>query len=143
MTDYKLTIHNDGKGRYQSFGSALQGDDSWLYGYGENELEAIAELKAKVAEEIVRLQSINWNDVTYVGSSGFPLQQPITLSDAQETALWVARRYNNHSLFFRDDIHQLVRKAFMGREFVEQDDVLSSEEIDLLFRGLNISETIN
>ena len=53
----KLRIRDDKKGRRQSWSAEVEGDDCYgFYGYGPNQNEAIAELKANVSKRITELQ---------------------------------------------------------------------------------------
>jgi hypothetical protein len=70
----KIKVHNDGKGKWMSFEASLNLDT--VYGWGENEQEALEELKNKltdIATELARCVSGNI-EIEYVDGSGVPLK---------------------------------------------------------------------
>ena len=70
----KIKVHNDGKQRCMSFEAYL--DLNTVYGWGEDEQEALEELKNKltdIATEIARLISSNV-EIEYVNGVGEPLK---------------------------------------------------------------------
>ena len=59
-----VEIYNDGKNEYESFEASLDVDTAYFLStpcYGENEIEAVKNLKDRVEEFILQLQSIDWN----------------------------------------------------------------------------------
>lgn len=70
----KIKVHNDGKGKWESFEASIELDNVW--GYGATEQEALQELKNKltdIATEITRCISGNI-EIEYVDASGNPLK---------------------------------------------------------------------
>lgn len=66
----KIKVHNDGKGKWMSFKASV--DLNTVYGWGENEQEALQELKNKltdIATEITRCISGNI-EIDYVDGKG-------------------------------------------------------------------------
>lgn len=70
-----VKIHNDHKEKWQSFDASLDDSKSDIYlcGYGSNKEEAINELKLNVQKKIEELQSINFDNVSWVDCVGNPL----------------------------------------------------------------------
>ena len=78
-----IRVHNDGKGKWQSWEADLD-EDSWdlwtsgsapnMVGYGEDEAEAIEDLKKGVAYCIKHLQEIDYSKRIYVGYDRTPLK---------------------------------------------------------------------
>jgi SHS2 domain-containing protein len=64
-----IKVHNDGKGKYQSFEAYITGDID-IRGYGETEEEAITELKYKLDELIHTISNTDFNLIQYVDCKG-------------------------------------------------------------------------
>lgn len=70
-----VQIHDDGKGKNYSLYADLNESESDInvFGSGENKEEAIYQLKLKVDLKIIELQSIDYNNITWVDCTGNPI----------------------------------------------------------------------
>lgn len=69
----KVKLHNDGKGKYQSYEMYLDSRHA-LYGYGKDEAEAKEGLKASIDAAIVELQNLDLDNPEIVDYKGDPIK---------------------------------------------------------------------
>lgn len=70
----KVLVHNDGKGKYQSFSAWAENVDANI-GYGATKEEAIEDLKNNVLQLSEQLKKINFEDIIMVDYFGRALEK--------------------------------------------------------------------
>ena len=69
-----IKIHNDGKGKWQSFEATWDEQGFYLQAYGETEQEAIDNLKKERDILIMNLNNVDFSEVVYVDWKGDTIQ---------------------------------------------------------------------
>lgn len=105
--------------------------------------ELLAEEKQHIVDAWKRGNQLGWAMQTDWDSDAVryyheTFQPQNAIPTYQEKALALARRYNPHPVFKRDDIELLTQAAFQGEAYLESFD-LSPDEMDNLLSGLNIA----
>ena len=80
----RLTIHNDGKGKWQSFEARLEFDPEdtpmhylmpEVHGFGADAEEAVTDLQQRVGRVIEKLQGVDWTQTPVpVDARGNPIE---------------------------------------------------------------------
>ena len=65
-----IKIHNDGKGKWQSFEATWDKQGFYLQAYGESEQEAIYNLRKERDILIMNLNNVDFSEVVYVDWKG-------------------------------------------------------------------------
>lgn len=69
-----IKIHNDGKGKWQSFEATLDEQGIYLQAYGETEQEAVDNLRKERDILIMNLNNVDFSEVVYVDWKGDVIQ---------------------------------------------------------------------